>query len=204
MLRAAPGKPARGVLRRGTASNHWVSANYSGRALKICPNHSRVGGYFHPFGRKAFYRCSFTLQLSGFGVERGRLGEVVSLVGDCRPPPPGNPRRPACMTASHQVLAHKRIWKARRIPGGSCFSVERSRNGDNYLSNWFSSTLYCYQNPSNLKELDQLQYFKKNRSYSSCTGVKPVLEFDRLHSHLCGIRGVEPLPIAITNVLETG
>ncbi len=42
-----------------------------------------------------YYWCgAFTQLLSGIGVERGRLGEVVSLVGDCRPPPPGNPHRP--------------------------------------------------------------------------------------------------------------
>jgi hypothetical protein len=44
--------------------------------------------YLLPNDSRSHYLCSFTLQFSGFWVERGGLGEVVSLVGDCRPPPP--------------------------------------------------------------------------------------------------------------------
>ncbi len=196
---AAPGVLARGDLRRELLRDQRVSACQAGRPPKECPSHPGIWFYFVSPGHRSNYWCSFTLQLSSFGVERGRLGEVVSLVGDCRPPPPGNPRRPAGIMLSGQVPG-----KPINIPGGSCFTPKSSQNGETESSNSRSSTLYTRQHRHNLKELNNIQYFKKIRSSFYCTRTNPVLEFERYHSHLCGSLEVKPPSIAITHVLETG
>lgn len=200
---AAPGGNARGGLRRAVYRELRTSACDLGRRPRKCLNLSGMGVYFLPCRQSTNYWWSFTLQLSGFGVERGRLGEVVSLVGDCRPPPPGNPRRPAYMgkssTPNRQLFGGSSLYA-----GGIRFTPKCSEDGDIRSSSSLHSSLYEYQNKHNLKELKNPQYFKKNHSSFSCTGKNPVLEFYRLHSHLCGSLEVKPPPIAITNVLETG
>jgi hypothetical protein len=204
MSRATPGGKAWGSLRRELMRDQREPACYSGWPPMKCLYQTGIGLYFLPCGHRSNYWCSFTLQLSGFGVERGRLGEVVSLVGDCRPPPPGNPRRPACMSGRFQLQEGRKLGRGGLSLGGMGFTPKNSVNGGIRTSNSILSTLYKYQYHSNLKELNKTQYFKKNRSSFSCTGKHPVLEFDGLHSHLCGLLEVKPPPIAITNVLETG
>ena len=196
MSRAAPGVVARGDLRRDLLRDLRVFACQTGRPPNKCPLQSGTWFIFLP-GHRSDYWCSFTLQLSSFGVVRCRLGEVVSLVGDCRPPPPGNPRQPGCY-----MLSGKRT--GRFGTGGEGFTPKNSQNGDTAPLNSRASTLNKWQYRHNLKELNKPQYFKINCSSFYCTGPHPVLEFGRYHSHLCGSMEVKPPPIAITNVLETG
>ena len=199
MSRAVPGVAARDDLRRERIRDQRLSAWVSGRHPKQRPKFVGLGFYFHLHGHRSFYRCSFTLQSSGIGVEQGRLGEVVSLVGDCRPPPPGNPRRPA-----FSIGVGNRWGLKDQGSGGAIFSREISKNGEIELLCSNKPSLYEYRCKANLKELNKSQYFKKNRSSFYCTGMNPVLKFDRLHSHLCGSLEVKPPPIAITNVLRIG
>jgi hypothetical protein len=95
MPRAAPGDIVRGALRRNFPENLRVSVCNSDGYTIICPYRLRMESLFHPHGSRSTKWSYFTQQLSCFEVEGGCLGEVVSLVGDCRPPPPGNPRRPS-------------------------------------------------------------------------------------------------------------
>ncbi len=145
--------------------------------------------------------CYFTPHFSFFEVERVRLGEVVSLVGDCRPPPPGNPRRPASSEYSGQ--GSEKAWTRHGITSaGRIFITPNCKNyGGEYLILWKRCSFNNLRKRNNLKKLNNLQYFKKNGSYFSCTWTKHVLKFSCLHSHLCGLRGVESPSIAITNVL---
>jgi hypothetical protein len=162
-----------------------------------------MGNISHPYGSRFGKWCYFTQQFSGFEVERGRLGEVVSLVGDCRPPPPGNPHRLTPHNFIDEWWDGWQMSRARADMGSNIISSKVSNFGTNILTVWKH---YSFNNPQfthNLKELNKLQYFKNNRSYSSCVVKKHVLEFSHFHSHLCGLREVEPPSIAITNVLET-
>ena len=170
---------------------------------RCCPSETSVENDLHSRCNLRRNIWSFTLQSSSFWVGRGGLGEVVSLVGDCRPPPPGNPRRPTTPACCNAGLSGRRTRVANAIKGGFCFPCSVAKYLEVLPSGWKCSSLNKCQNRSNLKELNYLQYFKKNRSYSSCMGRQPVLEFMHFHSHLCGQLGAEPPPIAITNVLVT-
>jgi hypothetical protein len=203
MPRAAPGYFARGALCRDLPDHHRVTVRYSDSCLERCLYCPGMEIHRHRYGSRSKKWYSFTLQFSGFGVERGGLGEVVSLVGDCRPPPPGNPRRlsaPECMDAR---LYERRVWTSHAVNEGFCFTLVNPIIGEVLSPGSMHCSFNKPQKPCNLKELNNPQYFKKNRSYYSCVGRKPVLKFGVLHSHLCGQREVEPPPIAITNVLET-
>jgi hypothetical protein len=188
------------VPRRDLRDHLQKAVGYPDRCLVEYLDCSEVN--LHWCGRRSKKWCRFSLQFSGFGVERGRLGKVVSLVGDCRPPPPGNPHRPSDSICTHDGLEGRRVRTARAVIGGFCFTPRNPKYGVVLSSGWTHHSFNKYQITSNLKELNNPQYFKNNRSYSSCVGRKPVLEFVHLHSHLCGQMEVEPPPIAITNVLE--
>jgi hypothetical protein len=202
MPRAAPGDIATGALRRKLTESERVPARDSCRRcvmhfywLDLRKPNLRLAGRLKNW-------CYFTLKFSAYGVGRGCLGEVVSLVGDCRPPPPGNPHRP---TISHdhffeQCNDLRSQSKCKAM--GRFLSTQFAKIGDSIVTDSKRFSLYKHQNGSNLKRLAKFQYFKKNRSFISCTGKYPVLEFCELYSHLCGIMEVKPPSIAITNVLE--
>jgi hypothetical protein len=63
----------------------------------------------------------------------------------------------------------------------------------------FNNTKYL----SNLKKLNQNQYFKKTHSYYSCRVKHTMLRFRHSHCHLYGLRLVGSPPIAITSVLKS-
>ncbi len=203
MPRAAPGRNARGALRRDHPDQLQATVKYSDSCQVRCPYSPVMGMVLYQYGCRSQQWCSFTLQFSGFGVERCVLGEVVSLVGDCRPPPPGNPRRP--ITPVYYITGRdgRRVRTARAVMGGYWFTARSPKSGEVFPSGWVLRSFKYHQKPHNLKELNNPQYFKNNRSYSSCVRRKHVLKFLHFHSHLCGQLGVAPPPIAITNVLET-
>jgi hypothetical protein len=202
MPRAAPGSNARGALRRDLPDQLHATVKYPDRCLLRCPCCPEMEKDLHRCGCRSDLCSSFTLQFSGLEVERGVLGEVVSLVGDCRPPPPGNPRRPFLPAYSKAGLDGRRVRTARTVLGGFCFTAGKPKSGELLLRGWMHYSFNNYRKRHNLKELNIPQYFKNNRSYSSCVGRKHVLKFLHFHSHLCGQLVVEPPPIAITNVLE--
>jgi hypothetical protein len=203
MPRAAPGVIARGAQRRNLTENLWVSVQGSDRYQSRYPYRSEMETRLHRTEVLSTQRCYFTLHLSGFGVERGRLGEVVSLVGDCRPPPPGNPRQPTTQGSTILRVGGRRFTPARSGRREGRFYLITRINGGFFLPLWMYSTLNNYHFSNILKKLKYLEYFKVNRSYFSCAVKKPVLKFEHFHSHLCGFREVEPPSIAITNVLGT-
>jgi hypothetical protein len=203
MPRAAPGESARMALRRKLSGNLRVSVRNSNGYLARYPYRFGMEKYLHQYGSRSRRCCYFTLLLSGIGVECGRLGEVVSLVGDCRPPPPGNPHRPTASICASKWVGGKHRNNIQTLDGSIYFLSKKQKNGGVFLPLWKYSTFNNYQIPTNLKDLNHCEYFKNNRSYFSCIVKNPVLKFEHLHSHLCGYRDVEPPSIAITNVLET-
>jgi hypothetical protein len=202
MSRAAPGVSARGRLRRKSPEYLGESAGYSDRCWSKCPYRKGMEKDLHAYGNGAKKYGSFTLHLSGYGVGCGRLGEVVSLVGDCRPPPPGNPHRPTNLDSNPKAVSKQSsfVWQDR---GMMHFSTKKR----NFWGFFIPVGNHCsFNNTSKnwiLKNIKRIEYFKVNRSSFYCTWKKPVLEFEHLYSHLCGSNGVEPLSIAITYVLET-
>jgi hypothetical protein len=203
MPRAAPGDIARGALRRNLPENLRVSVSNSGGYTLRCPYRLGMETSLHPYRSKFNEWCYFTLQFSDFTVERGRLGEVVSLVGDCRPPPPGNPRQPITPVRTNKGCIGWKMSPAHAGMGSIIFTSKDKKYGGVFLSVWMHFSFKIHRIITNLKELNIPQYFKNNRSYFSCTRKNPVLEFEHLYSHLCGLKVVEPPSIAITNVLET-
>jgi hypothetical protein len=200
----APGSEAREALHRDKLRKLRVPASCAGRYPRIPQKEASLMDLPHLSGNSTYTWCNFTLQLSDIRVGNGRLGEVVSLVGDCRPPPPGNPHRPTGEARWRDPGLRPRINSAQSLPREFCFSSKIVNNGGLNLSFRSCSSLIGSNNTGNLKKLNHHQYFKINRSYYSCTRKKRVLEFERLRSHLCGFRRVTPPPMAITNVLETG
>ena len=200
---AAPGNIARGALRRKLPE--YLRASVC-NLVRYPSNHpyrleKELLLLFHESKSK---KCSyFTLHSSGFGVERGRLGEVVSLVGDCRPPPPGNPHRPTTPDSNLYWVGGKCMNPFQVGNGGTGFTSKKQKNGGVFLQTCVHSSFNNSQIYTNLKDLNLVEYFKNNRSYFSCIVDHPVLKFEHFHSHLCGVRDVEPPSIAITNVLET-
>jgi hypothetical protein len=203
MPRAAPGVCATGAMRRRLREHIESSVQGYGRRrsghppwLKTMPCHRRLGG-------RLLLWLYFTLHFTGYGVERGCLGEVVSLVGDCRPPPPGNPHRPPFQKqASIQEWAGGKD-KSKYTLWRSLHRIKNTTHGEIILENSRPCTFNRYPHRHNLKELNWSQNFKNNCSYFYCTGKCPVLEFGKLHSHLCGLSVVELPSIAVTNVLES-
>ncbi len=201
MPRAAPGDIARGALRRKLPEDLRVSVCNSDRYLSSYSYRlDKEISLLHHKSRSNKC-CHFTLHSSGFGVERGRLGEVVSLVGDCRPPPPGNPHRPTIPMSSINWVGGRHLSPPPVGSGSIGFTSVKPKNGGFFLP----VSMHCSFNSNplntNLKDLNYIEYFKNNRSYFSCAGKNPVLKFEHFHSHLCGFNQVEPPSIAITNVL---
>jgi hypothetical protein len=201
MPRAAPGDTARVALRRNFPENLRVSASNSDRYTFISPYRLGMETFAHPTGSRSNKWCYFTLPISFFEVELGRLGEVVSLVGDCRTPPPGNPRRPT-PTLSHDIVWDGRSKNSAPTTKGSIIITSKdNKTGEDLVTVWKACSFNNALVNHNLKKLNSFQYFKNKCSYFSCMGKKLVLKFAHLHSHLCGLRVVEPPSIAITNVL---
>jgi hypothetical protein len=144
---------------------------------------------------------SFTLQIPCVMVKRGRLGEVESLVGDCRPPPPGNPHRPttrACVIR----WSGRSVYGLVKFASYGLFLLPRKKTGVHSLRSIRFHSFNNSKNLSNLKKLNKFQYFKKSRSFFSCTRTSTVLRFGHSHSHPYGLQIVGSPPIAITSVLE--
>ena len=201
MPRAAPGVDAWGVVRRKILNYSLVPGDCSGRRQDKRLYRSGMEFCLHPPGRNNPLIGCFTLPLSDFGVG-GRLGEVVSLVGDCRPPPPGNPHQPPNPNRVGDWMGEKAESSRKKLRRSTQYlNLTRSLGGIIFLIQMnvsFNSIIKV----GNLKILKSFEYFKEKRSYFSCTENVPVLEFGSFHSHLCGRLEVKPLSIAITNVLE--
>jgi hypothetical protein len=203
MPRVAPGDIVRGALRRKLPEYIRVSVRYSDRYLPRYPYRLVMETSLH-LCKSRSKKCSyFTLHLSGFGIERGRLGEVVSLVGDCRPPPPGNPHRPSTPDCISDWVGMRYGCPAHTGSGSIGFTSNKQKYGGVFLPVWMGYSFNNTQLITNLKDLIPGEYFKNYRSYFSCTEKNPVLKFEHFHSHLCGFRKLEPPSIAITNVLGT-
>jgi hypothetical protein len=202
MYCGAPGQSASGGLRQVSLNRPQVSVSQTDRYLWTHPCYPGKGSAFLPERARGSGWYTFTRQFSGLWVEHGRLGEVVSLVGDCRPPPPGNPRRPVSLRCRSRRLSRQRSGTASAVKKGDVFTLRMGKYGGIFTSIEAPSSLYKQLFSANLKELNISQYFKKDCSYISCTGNDPVLKFWRVHYHLCGLKVVGPPPIAITNVLR--
>jgi hypothetical protein len=202
MSRAAPGVFARGKLRRNFAEYCTESAAVYDRCWSKCPYRQGMGILLHPCDRGSTKCGCFTLHLSGIGVGCGRLGEVVSLVGDCRPPPPGNPHRPTKLGTPGMKAGSGHADSCQEGGRARCFSSKKRDSGGVFSLLYETCTFNKHQQIWNLKIFRSTEFFKIKHSSFYCTWKKPVLEFEHLHSHLCGSMGVKPLSIAITNVLE--
>jgi len=153
-----------------------------------------------PDVRRFKIRNYFIQHSSGFRVERGRLGEVESLVGDCRPPPPDNPHQPTTWS-SINLLSGRPRKKPFPCNGFIAFIPKWQINGGVSLSMCRQPSFNNIEYPSYLKKIIQSQYFKNDCSYFSCVEKCTVLEFVGSHYHLYGSRLVGSPSIAITNVL---
>ena len=203
MPSAAPGVIARGALRQTVPATLWASAQHLGRAKVECSSRSRAGIPIRPVKRRFEYWLYFTGHYSAHRVECGRLGEVESVVGDCRPPPPGNPRRLASWRSHYPIGDELDVNPSDNNHGSLLFIQKWHENGGVFLPIWKHCSFNIPQNTSNLKKLNLAQYFKIISSYFTCTQKPFVLEFGDLHYHLYGDWLVELPYIAITNVLET-
>ncbi|GEM_PF-1202104 len=203
MPRAAPGVSARGAVRRRLLKRIGSPVRSTVRRDLWHLYWWEMEGYLLPCCTPWRLLCTFTLNLSDYGVVHGCLGEVVSLVGDCRPPPPGNPRRPP--SRKHQFSAGwERGTRRSKYALWRGFSeIKNTKHGELLPVSSKYHTFNIRQFRNNLKKLNLCQYFKKSHSFFSCARKCAVLEFDKLHSHMCGLMVVEFPSIAVTNVLES-
>jgi hypothetical protein len=203
MPSAAPGEITRWAVRRGLPDYQLAPVDTLDRRSVECLCRWEMETCFHPYiGR--FYRCgAFTQPLCGVGLERGRLGEVVSLVGDCRPPPPGNPRRPpqSKRAAGESGGTYENPFGTRH--NGTCSSRKLRKTGGNHFLYKIHFSFKHHEDLGNLKILNSSEYFKIICSYYYCTGNQPVLKSGSFRSHLCGFEEAELPSIAITYVLRT-
>ncbi len=177
MPHAAPGEEARGAVRRKLPQKMMIPVLGRGGCLSSRHGDLRMKKYIERRGSGSIRCSSFTQQLSGIGVGRGRLGEVVSQVGDCRPPPPGNPRRPS-ITAGVESQMEGEVYLIERLFGGGyCVSPGRRNFWGIIMFDWKRSSFNNDQKHGNLKILNSCEYFKEYCSYFSCTRNQPVLEF---------------------------
>jgi hypothetical protein len=200
MPRAAPGVIARGALCWKIPGEPRIPVQVLGWYMEGYSSRSRSEACIRPDVREFQRSKSFTPHSSGFRVERGRLGEVVSLVGDCRPPPPGNPHQPIIQTRISRWdggLGKNPL----NNDGFVAFFHKWQKNGGVNLPMYKQHSFNNNKNHTNLKNFNPAQYFKNIRSYSSCAVKCTVLEFDGSHCHLYGFWLVGPPSIAITNVL---
>jgi hypothetical protein len=203
MPRAAPGDIVRGALSRKLPEYLRVSVGNFDRYPSSNPYRLRKEILLLASASRSITCSYFTLHLSGFGVECGRLGEVVSMVGDCRPPPPGNPHQPTNPACSLKWVGERQMEPQQSGSRSNCFTSIMKKNGGVFSPICMHSSFNSYQINTNLKDLNSNEYFKNKRSYFSCIVKNPVLKFEHFHSHLCGFREAEPPSIAITNVLGT-
>ena len=200
MPRAAPGVLARGALRRIIPGETGVSVQDMARYVEGFSLQQDCWFCIQPGLQNKPINDYLILHSSILQVDHGRLGEMVSMAGDCRPPPPGNPRlplawhkaKPSRDGAGSDALfqnEHPAIISRYQIMGNDFqpFSIRRSNNIQNISPN--------------LKKLNLAQYFKKSHSSFSCAVKYTVLEFVNSHYHLYGYRLVGPPSIAMTNVL---
>jgi hypothetical protein len=200
MPRAAPGVIARGALCWKIPGEPIVPVHNKGGYMEGYSSRSRSKVWIRPDVRKSYCRKTFTPHSSGFRVERGRLGEFESLVGDCWPPPPGNPRQP--------IIHHRNTrWNGELEKNPYCndgfvaFIPIWQKTGEVILPVYRVHSFNNNKNRTNLKKLNPSQYFKNICSYFSCAVKCTVLEFVSSHCHPYGFLSVGPPSIAITNVL---
>src|SRR4030042_620588 len=104
--------------------------------------------YLHTNGDSSTRWLTLTPIFSRFTVERGRLGEVVSLVGDCRPPPPGNPRQPMTLMYTNQGCNWRWTSQARIHGRKPFFTSKCKHSGENFLIVWKHCSFNKLQNTS--------------------------------------------------------
>jgi hypothetical protein len=199
MPRAAPGEVYREALHRPLPNEILIPEKIKLRYGMMCSVRVGMEPKIHPKVQQLI--SSFTLHNPGFRVERGRLGEVESLVGDCRPPPPGNPRRPICGTSLFKMHDRHGINPV-SCAGWFTFLPDRRKDGGVSLLFIRRYSFNRYKKLSNLKKLARIQNFKNIRSFLSCTDRMRVLRFGRSPSHLYGTLQVGTPPIVITSVLN--
>ena len=200
MPRAARGVIARLAMRRILPGNPYFLADALIRQEDEYSPH--VGRWIQFFLDKRKW-CYFAQHSSGLGVELGRLGEVESLVGDCRPPPPGNPRQLTILHSSKQKSGGRLENPVQTSRGFNVFTPVWHRNGEVNLPIRIYSTLNIIEIYRYLKRLNKTEIFKNTHSSTPCMDRCNVLKFGIFHYHLYGAWLVEPPSIAITNVLRT-
>ena len=202
MPRAAPGVIARGASRRIIPGEPKVPVIDLDRYIDGYSMWACILRCILPVTRLFQAAKYFTQHSSIFIVTHGRLGEVVSMVGDCRPPPPGNPRQPS--TRSNAALSAVRYIKNPSMGNRLYIFISKwQKNGGENLPGCKRRSFIIIRYPSNLKILNRSQYFKIKCSFISCAVKYTVLEFVNSHCHLYGLRLVGSPSIAITNVLLT-
>ncbi len=202
MLRAAPDYLFRGGGCRTQMVNQREPVEVEHRYTLWYYHHSRVDTNIYPDVSGSLSQFEIPSLSSGSWVEPGRVGEVESLVGDFRPPPPGNPRRP-----SHDSRRKVMITAGpENLPEYARFvqlMQKWQKNGGVFLPQIRLHTFNRVQNPSNLKILSEVQYFKNPHSFFYCRVSGVMLRFDHSHCHRYGFRQVGAPSIAITYVLRT-
>ena len=103
MSHAAPGVIARDASRRKIPGDPKIVGHSLARYKDRYSSWSARENFPSSNMRRYKGKNLFIQHSSGLWVERGRLGEVKSLVGDCRPPPPDNPRQPTTLNNEKQV-----------------------------------------------------------------------------------------------------
>lgn len=201
MPRAAPGFNARGALGRNLLAKYYGSVNAMDRPGAGVLGYSLAVVHSHPVLRHSDSAVSLPLHILGSWVVCGCLGEVESLVGDCRPPPPGNPRRPSSMALWHMLedRFHQNLLEGNRFVA---FFPGRQKIGGAFLPLIRHCSFNCFYNRPNLKKLNKSQYFKNYCSFFSCADKHTMLRFAHSHCHLYGFRLVGSPSMAITFVLE--
>jgi hypothetical protein len=177
MPRAAPGDNANGAVRRKFPKSLEGPGNQSARNPMTYPYRSEKESCSHHSIKGISKVCTFIQLLSVYRVECGRLGKVVSTVGDCRPPPPGNPH---LLTTSRHVVGEiiGRQEDSRKVSGEDInIAPQIQRDGGFSFQVWLRFSFNNREKPSNLKILNSSEYFKNNCSYYYCTEKKAVLEF---------------------------
>jgi hypothetical protein len=200
MPHATRGVIARWALRRKIPGEPILPVHDLDRYIEGYSSWSGSETYTRLGVRRFKKRNYFIQHSSGFRVERGRLGEVESLVGDCRPPPPDNPPQPS--TGSRITRLSGGLRKKPFLCNSFIIFIPKwqiNRGASLSMCRYLPFKKIYY--PYNLKYINQFQYFKNDCSYSSCVEQCTVLEFVRSHYHLYGFRLVGSPSIAITNVL---